>query len=176
MKKESQFVRFIRNNFLAIVIVGISILSFVFVYFFSGISGSSGEEKYYIDTLEIVFGNATMHVSKQGQTKIVALQGGTSIFGLCSIIALILADILAIVSIFVRNYSLDYYGIILIILSGVFMLLLINMGTMVTINGTPVEFKLFVARNGFTLGAGAIVYGITAIVGGIAGLVIEEKI
>ena len=175
MKKECKFTRFIRNNFLAMVIVGISIISFVLVYLLSGISGSSGEEKYYIDTLEIVFGNATMQVSKQEQTKIVALEGGMSIFGLCSIIALILADILAIVSIFVRNYALDYYAVVAIIVSGVLMLLLFNMGTMVTIEGNVMQFKHFVLRNSFKLGAGAIAYGITTIVGGAIGLFIEEK-
>lgn len=167
--------KFIRKNFLALLVMTVAVLSIVLVCFLPGVHGKGSQEKYSIHTLGLVFGNATMHVSSKTYSASVALTGGMSVFGLASAVTLITGVILAIISIKVRNKSLDYYGIVLVIISGICMLMLFEMGTMIKVNNIPYEYKGFVLIYGFELGAGAIVYGITTIVGGIVGIIIEEN-
>ena len=61
------------------------------------------------------------------------------------------------------------------IISGVCMLLLFNSGTTVSFLKDVIEYRAFISLYGFRLGAGAITYGVTTIVGGIIGIFIEEK-
>ena len=166
---------FIRKNFFALVVMLTSILAFVFVLVLNGISGSAIDEKYCINTLGLIFGNATIQVNIKGALASATLNGGMSITGLISIISLGVGFVLAVLSMFFRKSALDYYGAVLLVVSGVLMLLLFNMGTQVMVAGNRYDFRTFVNVYNLKLGTGAIVYGITAIVGGVIGIFIEEK-
>ena len=165
---------FIRKNFLALLIFFTATISLVLLLVLPGAYGGVGEERYYVSTIGFIFGGATMRVSTEDYVADVAMKGGVSILGLLSLILLALAVALAIMSFYRRKSRLEYYGIVLVVVSGVLMLMMFNMGTLVEINKNIIQFRSFVMFYGFELSTGAIVYGITTIVVGIIGVIIEE--
>ena len=103
--------------------------------------------------------------------------GGMSIFGLLSIVALVAGIALTIVSIFVKDKKLDFIGSILVAVAGVFMLLLLVAGTDVTqtYGNMTRTAKFTEVYEEFKLGIGAILYAIIAILGGAFGIVNKFK-
>ena len=167
--------KFLRKNAFAVIIMITGLLSLIFVHIFSGLKGHVGEEKYYINTLDFALGNAKMSVATKEFARVVSLSGGVSIFGVVWLIMFIASIIFEILSIFYKNFPFDYYGAVFMVISGVAMLMLFNMGTIIWIGKNAIDFRSFILLYGFELGAGAIVSGITALVGGIIGIVIEEN-
>ena len=167
--------KFLRKNAFAVIIMITGLLSLVFVHVFSGLRGHVGEEKYYIETLDFVFGGAKMQVTTKEITKAVTLNGGVSIFGVVWLVMFIASIFFEILSIFFKKFPFDYYGAVFMIISGIGMLMLFNMGTIISIGKNAIDFRSFVLLYSFELGTGAIVCGITAIVGGIIGIFIEEN-
>ena len=167
--------KFLRKNAFAVIIMITGLLSLIFVHIFSGLKGHVGEEKYYINTLDFALGNAKMSVAPKEFARVVSLSGGGSIFGVVWLIMFIASIIFEMLSIFYKNFPFDYYGAVFMVISGVAMLMLFNMGTIIWIGKNAIDFRSFILLYGFELGAGAIVSGITALVGGIIGIVIEEN-
>jgi hypothetical protein len=97
--------------------------------------------------------------------------------GLISFLALIAGIALVVASIFVKGKKFDFIGSICIAVAGVLAFFLLTGGTDVTTtlgsltNATPFT-KVF---EGYSLGAGAIIYGIVAILGGAFGIVNNFK-
>ena len=166
--------KFIRQNFLALLIFFTATISFVLLLVLPGAYGGAVGEKYYIPTIGFIFGGATIQVSTEDFVADVVLKGGVSILGLVSLLLLALAVVLAIMSFYKRKARLEYYGIVLVVVSGVLMLMLFNMGTLVQVNKNIIQFRDFIRFYGFELSTGAIVYGIINIVIGIIGVIIEE--
>ncbi len=166
---------FIRKNFLAMLIFFTATLALVLVHVLPGAYGGVGKEKYYIKTLDFIFGGATVQVYTEDISASIVLKGGVSIFGVLSIASLLLGVALAIASFYNRTARLEYYGAVLIVVSGISMLLLFNMGTLVTVDKRIIDYRSFIFSHGFNLSIGAIVYGITTIVIGIIGIIIEEN-
>lgn len=167
--------RFVRKNFMALLALFVSTLSLILVIFLPGIYGKTVEEQYYVGTLDFVFGNSKMLVKTKDFSTWIDLNGGTSLLGVASIGFLALSMIFAILSFYLKNFPYDYYGTVFMIISGVCMLLLFNSGTTVSFLKDVFEYRAFISLFGFRLGAGAITYGVTTIVGGIIGIFIEEK-
>ena len=116
-----------------------------------------------------------MKVTTEEFTKFVTLGGGMSIFGIVSVIMFIASMTFEVLSIFLKKFPFDYYGAVFMVISGIGMLMLFNMGTVLSFGKNAIDFRSFVVLYGFKLGTGAIVSGITAIVGGIVGIYIEEN-
>ena len=167
--------KFFRKNSLAVIIMITGVLALVFAHVFSGLYGRVGDERYYIKTLDFVFGKAKMQVTTKEFATVVNLSGGVSIFGVVFVVFIIASIIFEIISIFAKNFPFDYYGAVFMVISGVAMLMLFNMGTVFYFGKNAVDFRAFVSLYGFKLGVGAIVSGTTAIVGGIVGIIIEEN-
>ena len=167
--------KFIRKNSLAVIIMITGLVSLIFVHVFTGLKGHVGEEQYYIKTLEFALGGANMQVTTEEFTRVVKLGGGISIFGMLSVVMFLASMVFEVLSIFLKKFPFDYYGAVFMVISGIGMLMLFNMGTIISIGQNAIDFRSFVLLYGFELGAGAIVYGITAIVGGIVGIFIEEN-
>ena len=167
--------KFLRKNAFAVIIMITGLLSLIFVHVFSGINGHVGEEKYYIETLDFALGGAKMQVTTKDFSRVVTLNGGVSIFGVVWFVMFIASILFEVLSIFFKNFPFDYYGAVFMIISGIGMLMLFNMGTTIGVGKNVIDFRSFVLLYGFELGAGAIVCGITSIVGGIIGIFIEEK-
>ena len=119
--------KFFRKNALAVIVITTGILSLIFVHVLPGLYGKVGEERYYIKTLYLAFGGAKMQVTTPDFTTMVAMQGGLSYFGLISVVMNVAGITFAIISIKVRHLTLDYYGAVFMVISGVSMLLLFKL-------------------------------------------------
>ena len=168
---------FIKKNLLAIIVAGAAVLALILGMILPGVVAEMGGAKYSVGILGMAFGGAEYKVSAGGVSATAKIgDGGMSIFGLLSVIALIAGIVLVIVSIF-KGEKLAFIGSILIAVAGLFMLLLLVAGTDVsqTISGTKYSAKFTETFEEFKLGFGAILYAILAIAGGAFGILNKFK-
>lgn len=172
--KRRKVMEFIKKNLLAVIVAGAGLLALILGLILPGATLTIGSETGTINFLGLVFGNATLTVSGGGAS--VAMKfgdGGMSIFGLISILALVAGIALTIVSIFVKDKKFDFIGAILVAVAGVFMFLLLVAGTDITSGAISTSFAD--AYKEYSLGIGAILYAIIAILGGAFGIVNKFK-
>ena len=168
---------FIKKNLLAVIVAGAAVLALILGMIFPGAVAEMGGAKYTVATLGLAFGGAKYKVSAEGMSATAKVgDGGASIFGLLSVLALIAGIVLVILSI-KKGEKLAFIGSILVAVAGLFMLLLLVAGTDVTqtIAGTKYSAKFTETFEQFKLGFGAIVYAILAIAGGAFGIVNKFK-
>ena len=168
---------FIKKNLLAIIVAGAAVLALIFGLILPGVSAEMGGATYTIGILGMAFGGAEYKVSAGGATMTAKVgDGGMSIFGLISLVALIVGIVLTIVSMF-KDGKLGFIGSILIAVAGVCMLLLLVVGTDVsqTFGGQTYTSKFAETFEQFKLGIGAIIYAILAILGGAFGILNKFK-
>lgn len=172
----------------AIIVGGAAVLALIFGLILPGAVATTEQSGLTINVtvnlLGIMFGSAKVISSTESAlgniTQESTLNGGMSIFGLISLIALIAGIALVVVSIFVKGKKFDFIGAICIAAAGILVLFTLTCGTDVTgvtmgsntINSTE---SFVEAYEGFSLGAGAIIYGIIAILGGAFGIVNNFK-
>ena len=165
---------FIKKNLLAIIVAGAGVLALILGMILPGAVAEMGGIDYSIAILGLAFGGAELKASAGGQSATMKVgDGGMSIFGLISIIALVVGIALVIASIFVKDKKFDFIGAILVAVAGVFMLLLLVAGTDLTNNGQTAKFTEVYEE--FKLGIGAIIYAIIAILGGAFGILNKFK-
>lgn len=165
---------FIKKNLLAVIVAGAAVLALILGMILPGVTAEMGGATYTIGILGMAFGSAEYKVSAGGVSATAKVgDGGMSIFGLISIIALLAGIALVIVSIFVKDKKLDFIGAICIALAGVFMLLLLVAGTDVSYAYGAQSFAETFEK--FKLGFGAIIYAILAILGGGFGILNKFK-
>ena len=164
---------FIKKNLLAVIVAGAAVLALILGMIFPGVVLAEDGTKITIGTLGMAFGGAKYKVSAEGMSASYKLgDGGASIFGLLSVLALIAGIVLVILSI-KKGEKLAFIGSILVAVAGLFMLLLLVAGTDLKLAGETVKFKDMFEQ--FKLGFGAIVYAILAIAGGAFGIVNKFK-
>ena len=169
---------FIKKNLLAVIVAGAGLLALILGLILPGAAAEMGGIDYSIGLLGMAFGGAEYKMSAGGQTATFKVgDGGMSIFGVLSIVALVAGIALVIVSMFVKDKKLDFIGSILVAVAGVFMLLLLVAGTDITqtYGGTTNTAKFTEVYEEFKLGIGAILYAIIAILGGAFGIVNKFK-
>ncbi|MBR6773033.1 MAG: hypothetical protein IKM16_00045 [Clostridia bacterium] len=172
----------------AIIVAGAAVLALIFGLILPGATYTTEQSgltvNVTVNLLGIMFGSAKVISSTESAignvTQESTLNGGMSIFGLISLIALIAGIALIVVSIFVKGKKFDFIGAICIAAAGVLIFLTLTCGTDVTGvtmgNNTINSTESFVeAYEGFSLGAGAIIYGIVATLGGAFGIVNNFK-
>lgn len=165
----------------AIIVAGAAVLALIFGLILPGASateevfGSTATKT--VNFLGLVFGGATITTQSGNTTNSITITGGMSIFGLISFLALIAGIALVVVSIFVKGKKFDFIGAICIAAAGIFAFFLLTCGTDITAtvgsltHATP--FTEYFQEVG--LGAGAIIYGIVATLGGAFGIVNNFK-
>lgn len=185
MKLTSQKECFMLKKYLsAIIVAGAAVLALIFGLILPGASatkevfGSTATKT--VNFLGLVFGGATITTQSGNTTNSITITGGMSIFGLISFLALIAGIALVVVSIFVKGKKFDFIGAICIAVAGIFAFFLLTCGTDitgVTINGTTSNGTAAFTEvyEEFKLGAGAIIYGIVATLGGAFGIVNNFK-
>lgn len=106
-----------------------------------------------------------------GPSHIGFLHGGMSIFGLISLILLIVSICLIIISLFKKNKKLELISSILLLITGLLVFALPTIGTEIVSASFSIRigsFKLYYSN--CRLGVGTIVYGITSMIGGLIGV------
>lgn len=168
----------------AIIVAGAAVLALIFGLILPGAAYSVEQfgvtESQTANLIGLMFGSTTITVTAGNVTASMIYQGGMSIFGLISFLALIAGIALVVVSIFVKGKKFDFIGAICIAVAGIFAFLLLTCGTDitgVTINGTTSNGTAAFTEvyEEFKLGAGAIIYGIVATLGGAFGIVNNFK-
>lgn len=168
---------FIKKNLLAIIVAGAAVLALILGIVLPGVTAEMGGATYTIGILGMAFGGAEYKVSADVATMTAKIgDGGMSIFGLISIIALAAGIVLTIVSIF-KGEKLGFIGAILVAVAGVCMLLLLVAGTEVSqvFGGQTYTSTFAETFEQFKLGIGAIIYAILAILGGGFGILNKFK-
>ena len=165
---------FIKKNLLAIIVAGAGVLALLFGLILPGATADVFGTKYSIGVFGLAFGSPDVTVEAAGQSASAQFcEGGMSIFGLISIIALFAGIALTIASIFVKDKNLDFIGAILVAVAGLAMFLLLAAGTDVSMYGMTGSFGDYYKE--FSLGAGAIIYALIAIIGGGFGILNKFK-
>ncbi len=165
---------FIKKNLLAIIVAGAGVIALIYGLFLPGAQLTIGNQTGTINFLGLVFGGPKITISS-GDASITSDfgNGGISIFGLISFIALIAGIALTIASIFVKDKKFDFIGAILIAVAGVLIFLLLTVGTELT--SGPVSVTFAEVYDKYSLGIGAILYGVFAILGGGFGILNKFK-
>ncbi len=175
--KKERIMEFIKKNLLAVIVAGAAVLALILGLIFPGVVAEMNGGKFTIGILGMAFGGAEYKVSAGGTTMTAKIgDGGMSIFGLISLIALLVGLVLVVVSM-LKGQEASFIGSALIAFAGVCMLLLLVAGTDVsqTVAGTTRTTKFTTMFEEFKLGFGAIIYAIIAIIGGGLGVLNKFK-
>ncbi len=174
LQKGEKVMEFIKKNLLAIIVAGAGVLALILGIILPAATLTLGNETGTINFLGLVFGGATLTVSSGGASMSMEFgNGGISIFGLISFIALVAGIALTIASMFVKDKKFDFIGAILVAVAGILMFLLLVVGTEITAGGLSVSFAE--AYEEYSLGIGTILYGVIAILGGGFGILNKFK-
>ena len=165
-----------------IIVGGAAVLALIFGLILPGAGkveeGLLGTATYSVPFLGLAFGGATITTQTGNTSTTETLTGGMSTMGLISFLALIAGIALVVVSIFVKGKKFDFIGSICIAVAGVLAFFLLTGGTDVVyevIGNTTQNVEFTKKFSEYTLGAGAIIYGIIAILGGAFGIVNNFK-
>ena len=164
-----------------IIVGGAAVLALIFGLILPGATATSEVLGSTVTTtvnfLGLVFGGATITTQSGNNTNTATITGGMSTMGLISFLALIAGIALIVVSIFVKGKKFDFIGSICIAVAGVLAFFLLTGGTDITTTlGSLTHATPFTEYfEGVSLGAGAIIYGIVATLGGAFGIVNNFK-
>ncbi|MBR2321309.1 MAG: hypothetical protein IKA57_04155, partial [Clostridia bacterium] len=172
-----------KNKLPVLIVIGAAILALLFALIMPGAKmvqkmGTS-EVVYKANLIGLMFGSTEVVATLGSKTQSITYDGGMSIFGLISFIALVGGLALTVLSFFVADKKFDTIGAVLVALAGVLVLFLLTAGTDLTgyngidMSAHPAEFKE--VYENYKLGVGAILYAIVAILGGGIGLVMSRK-
>ena len=182
---EGECVMNIKKLLPAIIVAGAALLAVIIALILPGaaytITQGANERTQSISLIGMMFGSGPMKVKTViggvAASAESAYNGGMSIFGLISFIALIAGIGLIVASIFVADKNLDFIGSICIAVAGVLVLLLFVAGTDIvsTVGNQEYTAPFKDTFEEFKLGAGAIIYAILTILGGAFGIVNKYK-
>ena len=163
----------------AIIVAGAAVLALIFGLILPGAAYTSEvlgrTTTITVNFLGLVFGGATVTKQTGNTTSTATITGGMSTMGLISFLALIAGIALVVVSIFVKGKKFDFIGSICIAVAGVLAFFLLTGGTDVTTTLGGLAIPFTEAFEDYSLGAGAIIYGIVATLGGAFGIVNNFK-
>lgn len=171
---KEKLMEFIKKNLCALIVAGAGVLALIFGLILPGMTYVTKTYSTTVGLIGLFFGAPAIVTTTGPITTTGSFSGGLSVFGLLSFLALIAGITLTIVSIFVKDKKLDLIGAILVAVAGVLVFLLMTAGTEVFYEGS--SFGTFnEVFEGFSLGAGAIIYGIVALLGGAFGVLNNFK-
>ena len=168
---KEKLMEFIKKNLCALIVAGAGVLALIFGLILPGMTASSTYTSSTVGLMGLRVGAPVITNTTGSLSNTVTYSGGLSIFGLISFLALVAGIALTIVSIFVKDKKLDLIGAILV--AGALMFLLMTVGTDVSYRGMTGTFSEIFGK--CTLGAGAIIYGIVALLGGAFGVLNNFK-
>ena len=150
------------------------------IHFTQGASGHYFEQSYTLLGLMVghPYSFVTRYTSRtqSGPSYVGFLDGGMSIFGLISLILMIVSICLIIISLFKKNKKLEFIGSILLLTTGLLVFALPVVGTdIIYFSYRTSTFSFNEYYFDCRLGVGTIVYGITSMISGLIG-VFKQKI